>query len=444
MNLRIGAAIVVVVVALIATVSLWSGLVGYNDVHSYQIYQSPFGSVSVVDRPGYYYKGFGTVWTYPRALEDEWTQTPTRLCPHDESIRATFNDGGTAQVSAYARVSLPTDAEHRLTLHQQFGGNLESISQSVHAHLANCVKASGPVMSASENQASRKGEFNQIVEEQLVHGLFEMRRTSIELEDLTTIEDAGTDAQGNKVTREKKARVMATEVVRGKDGQPKIIQESPLKQYNIGVLQFSITEMGYDAATLTQFAAKKESFLAAERAKAQRQEEVQQRLMIEEKGRRQVAEIQADENQKKERAMIQAEQAAAVAVIAKTQAVTQAQQRTEVAEQSRLEAVKLKEIADIKAQTAELDKKATISAAEAKQKSIELGGGISDKDRILAEIQANRDAKVAEALAGLKVPGVVIVGGDGKNGGGLTENLLNMALLKSTGVLKDTTPVDHK
>ena len=52
-----------------------------------------------------------------------------------------------------------------------------------------------------------------------------------------------------------------------------------------------------------------------------------------------------------------------------------------------------------------------ISAAEAKAKEIEIAGGLSDKDRILATIKADRDAKVAAALAGIKTPGVVIVGG---------------------------------
>ena len=79
------------------------------------------------------------------------------------------------------------------------------------------------------------------------------------------------------------------------------------------VMQFSITLIEYDPATLAQFAAKKQSFLNAEKSKAQRQEEVQRRLMIEEQGLRQIAEIQAAENQKKERAVIEASQKEEVA-----------------------------------------------------------------------------------------------------------------------------------
>ena len=353
----------------------------------------------------------------------------------------TFNDGGTAHISSFVKVQLPTTEKERLLLHQDFNANPANILDAVRSHLTNCIKSTGPMMSASENQASRKAEFNQVVEEQLTQGLFEMRRTEVELKDVAeAAPQVGPD--GKPVTAEKKAHVMATEVVLGDNGKPIIVQTSPLARYKIGILQFSVTETKYDEQTLAQFSAKKESYLKAEQAKAQRQEEYQQRLMVTEKGLRQVAEIKAEENQKKERALIQATQAAEVAEITKTQAVTVAEQKVEVAAKAQAEAETLKKIAQIKAETAEIDKKATISAAEAKQKEIELGGGIAEKDRILATIKADRDAKVAAALAGIKVPGVVIVGGDEKGGKGtsLTETLMNLLLLKATGVLPAEQP----
>lgn len=420
---------------LIVSLILFKCTVGHNNDQNWQVKQSVGGTVTVIDKPGYYLKGFATVWTYPRTMEAFYSSHPEES-DRDQSIGVTFNDAGNAKVSAYARVQLPTSEEQRRLLHREFQGNPDNIKAAIRAHLVNCVKASGPVMSASENQSSRKAEFNQIVEEQLSKGLFKMRRTEIELNDLTEIEEVGFDEQGNKLTREKKARVQATEVVYGADGKPVIIQASPLAHYGLGILQFSITDIEYDDQTLKQFGAKKESYLNAEKSKAQRQEEVQQRLMIEEMGRRQIAEIQAEENQKKERAVIQARQQAEVAVIEKDRAVTEAKRRVEVAQQSQREAETLKQIAQIDAETAELKKKATISVAEGKQKEIELGGGITERDRVLAEIKAKRDVEVAAALKEVKVPGVVITGGkDGAGGSGLTENLMNLTLLKANGIL---------
>ena len=117
------------------------------------------------------------------------------------------------------------------------------------------------------------------------------------------------------------------------------------------------------------------------------------------------------------------------------QAVTAAQQRTEVAEQTRLETSKLNEIAAIKVTTAELDKKAAIAAAEARQKSIELGGFISEEKRTLAQIAADRDVRVAEALSKMAVPGV-IVQGSGEKAEPLTNTLTNLWLMQSQGLIK--------
>lgn len=438
-KVKLAAAGVVTLLTLIGVIFLFDGLVGYNNAHEYQVYQAVTGGLTVIDRAGYYPKFFGTGWTYPRSMQCYYSQSSGEGGKEDNSIRTTFNDGGTAQISNFVKIQMPTDTEHRLRVHQDFGGNLKNVGEAVRSHLTNCIKSTGPMMSASENQASRKAEFNQVVEEQLVNGLFEMRRTEIELSDVAEIEE-GIGPDGKKIIKEKKAKVLATEIVRDKNGKPVVVQESPLNRYMVGIIQYSVTETQYDEQTLKQFAAKKASYLAAEQAKAQRQEEQQQRLMIIEKGLRQVAETEAAANLEKKKATVAAQQQQEVAVIRKQQAVTEAQQKVEVAGQEKQEAETRKQIALIEAETAELKKKAVISAAEAKQKEIELGGGISEEKRVLATIAAERDAKVAAALAGIKTPGVVIVGGEGKDGKGadLTTTLMNLLLLKSTGVIPAT------
>jgi hypothetical protein len=428
-------AILAAILALVVTImsfSCFHGLIGHNDSQNWQVLQPLRGAPMIVDRSGWYFKNFGTVWTYPRTIEAYYSSHPDQGGRLDNSLDVTFNDGGKAKVSSFVRVKLPLDDETRLSIHKEFHGNPDEVANAVRAHLANCIGVSGPIMSASENQASRKAEFNHIIEEQLKSGLFATRRIENELPDLTELEE-GVDEHGNKTMHQKKAKVWATEIIRDKDGHPVISQSSPLAPYKIVPTQFSVQNIQYDDQTLAQFAAKKESYLLAEKAKADRQNEVQQRLRIEETGRRQVAEIQAEENQKKERAMIQAQQAADVSVIDKQRAVTDAKRRVEVAEQSRKEAETMKAIARIEAETASLKKQSQISQAEGQQKAIELGGGISEKDRVLAQIKAQRDVEVAKALANVPVPSTVIAGGG--SGGGALDNLMQLFLLKQSGVL---------
>lgn len=153
-------------------------------------------------------------------------------------------------------------------------------------------------------------------------------------------------------------------------------------------------------------------------------------------------ETEAAANLEKKKATVEANKLREVAVIDKQRAVVDAQKKVEVAAQEKQEAETRRQIADIQAVTAELKKKATISAAEAEQQEIEIAGRLAEKDRVLAEIKAERDARVAASLANVKVPGVVIISGSANSeraSEGMTDTLMNLLLLKSTGVIDPTT-----
>ena len=172
----------VVIVVVILGCTMFSGCLGKNELSTYQIKQSLSGNVEVIDSPGVYNKAFGTVHTYARSVQAFYSASTKEGTQEDESISVHFNDGGTAKISVMVQFQMPTDAEKRKHLHQTFGG-IDGVKQAVRAHLINCVKNTGPMMSATENQAARKGEFNQVVEEQLRKGIYGMRRVEVELKD---------------------------------------------------------------------------------------------------------------------------------------------------------------------------------------------------------------------------------------------------------------------
>lgn len=402
---------------------------GYCEATEWQVHQSVFtGKLTVIDQSGPYWRAFGKVWECPYVMELEFNES------NGQAMKTTFNDVGFAYLGCYARVETPTTEVERLRLHRDSRGNSRLVENSVGKHMAQCVSVTGPVMSSSEHQASRKAEFNSLVQEQLSRGLFKTESTTVELDDVAEVEQG---ADGKVIP--KKAKVNATLIVRGKDGHYEVSEPSPLLYYGLNVKQFSVTEPKYDPRTEELFAKKKESFLRAEQSKADRQSEIAERLKVEEQGRRQVAEVEARENQKKREATIQAEQRAEVAVIVKKEAVTKASQAAEVAEQTRLEALKLKDIAKIAAETAELNKQKVISEAQARKESIALGGGISEKDRVLAEIESKTRIGVAEAMSKRLVPKITI-NGQGVSGNDptdLTTQLMNLRLLETSELLKD-------
>jgi hypothetical protein len=451
-NISVGKIIkwVLLGLAVIVAISSFNGLIGHNDNQNWQIVQSLRGNLEVVHSGGYYFKNFGNVWTYPKYVQLDYTQERTKDYPDDESISVTFNDGGNAAMSTIMRVGLPTNDAQCISFHQQLpdkNGDHYELRKAIKAHLTNCLKSTGPLMSASEHQTARKAEYAQIVQEQMRLGLYEMKRVERVLKDQF-------DAKGNPIT------VFATEIITDPKGVPVVSQHSPLTELGIEIKQLSVTGTDYDEQTKKQFQVKKEAFLAGETSKAQREKEVQQRLMVVEKGLREKAEIEAESNKTLAAATIQANQQKLVAETNATQekivAETEAAKKVAVALQTKVTAetaaAQEKAVAELQAsqrlEVAKLDRMAAeqnaakqVALAEAQKKSLELAGAISEKDRVLAQISADRDVQVAAQLAKIAVPSVVIggqgtTGGTSDNGQGITSQLINMQLLKSMNIVK--------
>lgn len=430
-KLKIAGGIVLVIVAL----AFCFGLVGKNDDQDWQVLQYPNGSVQVINTPGYYMKWFGSVTTYPRNWQVEYNAHDGA----DWSTKVTFNDGGWAHMDSILRFASPTTTDKQRAFHQLFAGNEKNVESAVWAHLSDAMKSSGPVMSTSEHQSARRSEYNALVQDQLDKGLFEMKKVEKQLLDQT-------DEKGKPIT------VYATEVLTDKEGKSLVTKASPLTDFGIKITQFSITDVRYDEQTQRQFVTKKEAFLAAENSKAQREKEVQERLMVTEKGLREKAEAEAIANREKATQTINAQREKEVAetnanrekVVAETNAARELAVAQKQAEQAKVKADQEKVVAETKAaqelevarvgrQAAEEDAKKQIVLAQAKKESLSLGGAISERDRVLAEIAKERDVQVAAQLSKIATPSTVINGGTG--GGSSEGSLLNLVLLKSLGVL---------
>ena len=411
-----------------------------NDAHTYHVWQGLGGRLAVIDQPGMYFQNFGKYWEYPRTVQIKFLHTGDE--DGDQSIRATFNDGGSARISTVITLGLPADESRRIELHRTFGGNLKNLELAVLAHLTNAIKNSGPLMTATENQTGRKAEFNQIIEDQLRAGLYEMRRQEKVLE-------GQVDSSGQPV------RVVATSIITDEKGKSVIHTPSPLTQYGLTVMQFSITETEYDEMSRKQFATKQEAFLKAESSKAQRDGEIQQKLLAEAKGEREAAEARATANLEKVKAETAAAQKVAVAAQAKLEAETVAAQKLAVAmkekkaaetrarqeaEVARIGAENELKMAEFRLQAAEKDAKSKIVLADAAAREIEVGGKVKQSEQVLAEIKAKRDVEVAQALSQIRVPSTIIGGGSGGSAPDLTGQMISYQLLRASGLLAPEPP----
>lgn len=409
-------------ISIITVIGLFNGLINRNDDQNWQLVQSPGGTVTARNEPGWYYAGFAHVWTWPKASDTE------DFGPY----RVTFSDGGTAEVGGSYRISLPTTSAEQRLLHQQFSSNegdtqggMTNLYKAIEAHIENCLKNTGPMMSGSEHQSARKGEFYRLVNEQVKNGMFQTRRVETILHDQT-------DEKGDPIT------VMATEVIRDDNGQPIIPEISPFKRYGIEVTQFSIGRADYDEATLRQFSAKKEAYLNAEQNKAQRQNMVEERLMIEERGKKDKAEVEAVALKEKAAAVIEAQKRVELAEAASRQAEQQKKQALVEAARDReaavIQAEKMRDVAALNLEAEKLNAEAIKVAAAAEEERIAKAGAITEEKRVLAEIEQKTRIGVAQALSSVKVPSTYIDGG-GSEGGSNGANLMNLILLRAAGII---------
>lgn len=393
--------------------------VGHNNAENWQVIQSVDGDVSIRDEAGFYWKGFANVTTYPRVFAIEWGPDVV-----------TFNDGGTARMEGIMRIRTPSTETERRLMHSEFAADssMRNAETAVEAHVVNVLKVTGPVMSGSEHQSARNGEFYNLAYEQLENGLYQSERTYVELIDQL-------DQNGRPI------KVLATKIIKSPDGQPLVQEASPLIQYGFGIAQFSIAETGYDPKTIELFAAKKESLLNAERSKAAREEQIQERLMIEQRGLKEKAEIEAQANKEKAKLTIAAETQVAVANQEAAQAEEIKRKQTTEAESRKAilttEAQARKEAASLNLEAARLDAEAMVVAAAAKEEQVLKAGAITEKERVLAEIARDTKIGVARELAVVKTPQFIIGGGNGQSGGTL-DNLMNIVLMRQMGVLPET------
>ena len=80
-----------------------------------------------------------------------------------------------------------------------------------------------------------------------------------------------------------------------------------------------------------------------------------------------------------------------------------------------------------------------IASAEGKKQAIELSGAITELEMAMIDASVEKARVVAEALAKIKVPSTMFIGGgDGAGGNPLTTNLINLKLMESTGILDKT------
>jgi regulator of protease activity HflC (stomatin/prohibitin superfamily) len=367
-NLRLGIAIVVIIILALSSYQLFEVL----DAKEVMVIQYPTGSLTWFIEPGPHLQLFGKVTTYPRRGQFWFSAAGDQGTENDQSMKVRFNDAAHAMISGSLSYNLPIgDEAAMMKIHKDYGSIDAVEHQLIRTVTEKAVYMTGPLMSSQESYSSKRNQLISFIDDQIVGGVYKTYVKTIKDKDPMT---------GNDRT------VNITEIIMDpKTGTPLRQDESPIALYKIKIYNLSLNEVKYDDKVEAQIGEQQKAIQQVQLAIAQAKEAEQKAITTAKQGEANAAEAKWKQE------------------TIKAQAVTQAQQQLEVA------TLETKQAAQYKAKRileAEAD-------AEYKRKIIVADGALTQK--LEAWVESQR--VWADAFAQYKgnvVPGI-IMGGDGKS-----------------------------
>lgn len=360
-------------VLLVGSISMGK-LVEVNEAGIYQVKQSISGELTVITVPGPYWQGGGTITSYQASEVFELAKGGD-----EEAIKVRFSDGGTALVSGSVQFIIPNDEQSLLEIHKYFRSSDTLRSRVLRQTFIEAVQQTAGLMKADESYSTRRSEFAAIVEEQVRRGLFET----------AAVEAKEKDVDGNEFND-------TNIVIKLNDkGQRVIGKPSPLLKYGITVAQLTIKDFDYDDTIDALIAKKKEAEQQKVVARSNAERSKQDKITAEQKALADVAIAKGEQEVEKIKEITKAEKEKAVAI---------------------LNAQKDFESAKLARQTAEEVAAAEVAKgqSEAKVAALKVSAGLSPQER--AEFDVRKADMVSKNLASIKLPSMMVIGGDSKGG----------------------------
>lgn len=380
------------------------------------------GDLTVWRTPGLHTSGFGSIQSYPKSEEfrflaqkdEKGHVTSTKDC-----IQTTFNDKGAGWVCGQVSFDMPTDDALMAEVHQKYGSVEAVKDRIIKASMVKAVTYSGPLMSSKESTGQRRGDLITYMQDQATQGIYKTTEIETEVEDLTVppvervdlVEVPVLDPETHKAKLDEKGQPVMT-----KEGHPRMVPQTKKLKVFAPVMTNGIYEVR-EPSVAKELGLKIYNFTidiivyedkVKEQINAQRDMEMQIQTKISEAETAKQDAITAEQSGKAKATSARWEQE-----VLKAKAVTVATQNREVA---LTVAAQAKEVAATDLETAQLQKQAVLTRAEAESKARSLSmqaDGALDK-KLAAWVTVNQ-AFAAEVGKQRWVPDVVM-GGDSKGG----------------------------
>jgi len=346
-------------------------IVENNQFGYYQVKQSfPKGDITVRTSPGFYGQNFGDLYTYKFSDSIALSTSSLDGGNHEatQAIRVQFPDGY-ADVSFVGQYELSHALEDQLTLQEKYSSN-EAVKRMIRQQVIEAFKNTGSLFNSGDAYADKRSDFIRLAEEQVRYGLYVPLVSTVEIQ----------NADGS--TRDEKRFTFRT----NEDGTPVINKEPTLTQYGITFTQFNVKDMDFDDKLEQLIDARKDAQLSQQDALT--------------------ATAQGE-------ALVAAERA--TQEIEKIKQVTIAEKEKEVAVLNAEQSFETEALAALTALETAKKVRAEGEAEAAIQRAL-VNAGLSPREQ--AEFDRDTAIGVAEAMAKINLPDVMIFGG-GDGGGPL-------------------------
>lgn len=343
------------------------------DTTEYKIKQAAItGDMTCHSESGWFLQSLGNVVTYDKTGTFYFSEENVDGGEGEDAdpLNATFQGNSTGKVSGYLKYRLPSKCDNQLSLNSEYK-NQESVRMDlIRNAISTAIGQAGPLFTAEEANIDRRPEFTKIVRDILEEGEF-LTVTS----EIVKIED-------NDSTNIQKFKV--TKMWLDSTGRRMITKPSVLKRYGIEVIALDIKKINFDTKTKELMDAKKNAEQQRIASKALAEKSKQDAITEREQGNARVAKAKADQE------------------VIKIAEVTQAEKQFEVARLAAL--TSLEEAKKVKA----------AGEAEAYAAAMKVRAGLSPLEK--ATIDKEKAVAVAQAIASIKLPSMMIIGGNGNSG----------------------------
>lgn len=357
--------IAVAVAAVLFALATLSYLFETNNGGYMQVKQAAAtGTMSVRMEPGTYVQAFAAITPY--RISDVYD-----FNDQGERINVQFNDGSNGSVGGQIKFRLPVEEAKVLAIHKDFRSYEAVKADLVRQIVISSLRQTASMFPPEEVYSTRRSDFIQLVNEQIKQGIY----ATVFTEQLRKDED-GSNFMYRAVT-----------VRRNAEGFPLVAEQSTFKRYGVELIQLVINDIQFDEKTNELISKRKEADQQKVVAKSNAERAKQDTITAEEQGKANVALAEAEALVEKKRAVIAAE--------------------------------KEKEVAAQQALQAEEQKKAIIAKGEAEAEAarLKVAAGLTPLDK--ANIDKETAIGVAEKLASVRFPQMMVIGGGSQGQGPL-------------------------